>query len=248
MNTSVQNIKRYHIAKVYRRDQPAMTKGRMREFYQCDFDIAGQYDPMLPDAEILRITCEIFDELGWNGKFTIKLNHRKILDGIFQVCGVPKEKLRTISSAVDKLDKSPWDEVRREMIEDKGLEGEIADKIGTYVVRKGSKDLLEQLMSDEALMANESAKQGLEDIKLLFDYLSTFGVLQRISFDMSLARGLDYYTGVIYEVVTEGSAPSTSEGQKLQSKAKKESKAKNDDDDRSNDPSVGVGSLSLIHI
>jgi len=82
-----------------------MTKGRMREFYQCDFDIAGVYDPMLPDAEILRITCEIFEGLGWKGNYTIKINHRKILDGIFAVCGVPADKVRTISSAVDKLDK-----------------------------------------------------------------------------------------------------------------------------------------------
>jgi histidyl-tRNA synthetase len=107
MNSSIQSIKRYHIAKVYRRDQPAMTKGRMREFYQCDFDIAGTYDPMLPDAEIIRITCEIFEGLGdvFKNNFTIKMNHRKILDGIFAVCGVPTDKIRTISSAVDKLDK-----------------------------------------------------------------------------------------------------------------------------------------------
>jgi histidyl-tRNA synthetase len=78
----------------------------MREFYQCDFDIAGAYDPMLPDAEILRVIKEVFEGLpGWKGKFTIKINHRKILDGIFQICGVPKDKIRTISSAVDKLDK-----------------------------------------------------------------------------------------------------------------------------------------------
>lgn len=105
MNPTVSQIKRYHIAKVYRRDAPAMTKGRMREFYQCDFDIAGQWDPMLPDAEILRIVTEVFEELGWKGRYTIKLNHRKILDGIFEVCGVPQDKIRTISSAVDKLDK-----------------------------------------------------------------------------------------------------------------------------------------------
>ena len=231
-----------------------MTKGRMREFYQCDFDIAGQYDPMLPDAEILRIACEIFDELGWRGKYTIKLNHRKILDGIFQVCGVPTDKLRTISSAVDKLDKSPWEEVRREMTEEKGLDGAIADKIGKYVVLKGGRDLLETLQKDETLTANESAKQGVADIELLFAYLSSFDVLDRISFDMSLARGLDYYTGVIYEIITEGSAPNTSEGQKLQSRAKKESSSTNStsrskhgadaDEDRSNDPSVGVGSIA----
>jgi histidyl-tRNA synthetase len=236
MNTSVQSIKRYHIAKVYRRDQPAMTKGRMREFYQCDFDIAGLYDPMIPDAEILRIACEIFDELGWKGKYTIKLNHRKILDGIFSVCGVPTEKLRTISSAVDKLDKSPWEEVKREMTEEKGLDPEIADKIGKYVVRKGGRDLLKDLQADATLGANESAKAGFDNIEILFNYLDIFGVLDRISFDMSLARGLDYYTGLIYEIVTEGSAPKTS-----QSKSKK---PKNEDEDRSNDPSVGVGSVA----
>lgn len=250
MNSSVQSIKRYHIAKVYRRDQPAMTKGRMREFYQCDFDIAGSYDSMLPDAEILRIACEIFDDLGWKGQYTIKLNHRKILDGIFSVCGVPKDKLRTISSAVDKLDKSPWEEVYREMTEDKGLDPAVAEKIGKYVVNKGGKDspksakeVLEELQADATLAADESAKLGLADIELLFNYLETFGVLNQISFDMSLARGLDYYTGLIYEIITEGSRPKTTEGQKLQTKAKKESK-KNDDDDRSNDPSVGVGSIA----
>ena len=250
MNSSIQNIKRYHIAKVYRRDQPAMTKGRMREFYQCDFDIAGTYDPMLPDAEIIRITCEIFESLGWKGRYTIKINHRKILDGIFQVCGVPTDKLRTISSAVDKLDKSPWEEVRREMTEEKGLEGEVADRIGEYVVLKGSRELLEKLQADAKLTANESAKAGLTDMDLLFTYLKSFGVLERVSFDMSLARGLDYYTGVIYEVITEGSAPSTSEGQKVQSAAKKESKPRkgpsnvDGEEDRSNDPSVGVGSVA----
>ncbi len=117
MNTNIQNIKRYHIAKVYRRDQPAVAKGRMREFYQCDFDIAGAYDPMIPDAEILKITCEIFKALGWQGNFTIKINHRKILDGIFEVCGVPTDKLRMISSAVDKLDKvSPMQQSKSGMI------------------------------------------------------------------------------------------------------------------------------------
>lgn len=105
MNPSIQNIKRYHLAKVYRRDQPAIAKGRMREFYQCDFDIAGAYDLMLPDAEVIKVICDVFEALGWKGIFTIKVNHRKILDGIFEVCGVPKDKIRSISSSVDKLDK-----------------------------------------------------------------------------------------------------------------------------------------------
>lgn len=77
----------------------------MREFYQCDFDVAGIYDPMIPDAEILRIIVEVFEALNFE-KFTIKINHRKVLDGLFEVSGVPSDKIRSISSAVDKLDKA----------------------------------------------------------------------------------------------------------------------------------------------
>jgi histidyl-tRNA synthetase len=250
MNRDVQNIKRYHIAKVYRRDQPAMTKGRMREFYQCDFDIAGVYDPMLPDAEIVRITTEVFEGLGWNGRYTIKLNHRKILDGIFEVCGVPTEKIRTISSAVDKLDKVPWEEVRKEMTEEKGLDGNVADKIGGYVVQKGQRDLLSKLQADPQLSANASMKVGMADMELLFEYLEAFNCLDNVSFDLSLARGLDYYTGLIYEVVTEGSAPlaTTSTATAAPPKPSKKpsgGKAGADfDEDRSSDPSVGVGSVA----
>lgn len=245
----IQNIKRYHIAKVYRRDQPAMTKGRMREFYQCDFDIAGQYDSMLPDAEILRVIKEVFEDLpGWKGKYTIKINHRKILDGIFQICGVPADKIRTISSAVDKLDKSPWEEVRREMVEDKGLDPEIADKIWTYAQLKGGREIVTQLQEKPEVQANESATQGLNDMALLCDYLEIFDVLPALSIDMSLARGLDYYTGVIYEVVTEGSAPSASAKDMVAKKAKKPKKSPDaaaaNDDDRSNDPTIGVGSVA----
>ena len=243
MNPTIQTIKRYHIAKVYRRDQPAMTKGRMREFYQCDFDIAGTYDPMLPDAEILRIVCEVFKGLGWEGRYIIKLNHRKILDGIFEVCGVPKEKIRTISSAVDKLDKLPWEDVRKEMTEEKGLDGGIADKIWSYVQKKGGRDVLAFLQSEASMCSNASMQKGMEDMDLLLTYLEAFGILDKVEFNLSLARGLDYYTGVIYEVVTEGSAPPTKEGQKIQHAAKKE-KVKNADDDRSDDPSVGVGSVA----
>ena len=249
MNRDVQSIKRYHIAKVYRRDQPAMTKGRMREFYQCDFDIAGTYDSMLPDAEIVRISTEVFEGLGWKGQYTIKLNHRKILDGIFQVCGVPEDKIRTISSAVDKLDKLPWAEVRKEMTEEKGLSEEVADKIGQYVVRKGQKDLLSELQADEALVANASMKAGLADMDLLFTYLEAFDIMENVSFDLSLARGLDYYTGVIYEIVTEGSAPvaTTSVATATLPNPSKKASAKpgaDFDEDRSSDPSVGVGSVA----
>lgn len=247
MNRDIQNIKRYHIAKVYRRDQPAMTKGRMREFYQCDFDIAGTYDPMLPDAEIVRIVTEVFDALGWQNTYTIKLNHRKILDGIFEVCGVPEDKIRTISSAVDKLDKLPWAEVRKEMTEEKGLDGAVADKIGEWVVLKGKRELLQKLQADPALSANPSMQQGMKDLDLMFDYLEAFNAFAPVSFDLSLARGLDYYTGVIYEIVTEGSAPSTTPAvaEVVPAPAKKNKKSSTDpDEDRSSDPSIGVGSVA----
>lgn len=247
MNPQIQNIKRYHIAKVYRRDQPAMSKGRMREFYQCDFDIAGAYDRMVPDAEIIRIVCEIFGEkgLGWTsangGGFIVKLNHRGVLDGVFQVCGVPQDKIRSISSAVDKLDKSPWEEVKKEMVEEKGLTEEVANQIWEFVQRKGGKEVLDELRKDERVMANESLAKGLEDIELLLSYLEAFEVLDRVEFNLSLARGLDYYTGVIFEVVTEGSAPPSATSQKA---AKSTKKTKDFDEDRSDDPSVGVGSVA----
>ncbi|XP_010006591.1 PREDICTED: histidine--tRNA ligase, cytoplasmic [Chaetura pelagica] len=196
----ITNIKRYHIAKVYRRDNPAMTRGRYREFYQCDFDIAGQFDPMIPDAECLKIVHEILSDLQL-GDFLIKVNDRRILDGMFAVCGVPDSKFRTICSSVDKLDKMPWEEVRSEMVGEKGLSPEAADRIGEYVQLQGGLELVERLLQDPRLSQNKLAKEGLGDMKLLFEYLALFGITGKISFDLSLARGLDYYTGVIFEAV-----------------------------------------------
>ncbi|CDS10433.1 hypothetical protein LRAMOSA03109 [Lichtheimia ramosa] len=232
-----QNFKRYHIGKVYRRDQPAMTKGRMREFYQCDFDMAGAYDPMIADAEILKILCEALTALDI-GEYTVKLNHRKILDGIFEVCGVPEEKIRPISSAVDKLDKLPWEDVKKEMTEEKGLPEDVADKIGGYVKLKGGRDLLETLSKDENLTKNASASAGIADMALLFDYMDVFNITGKMSFDMSLARGLDYYTGIIYEAVTEKSAPPAMTDDKKQ---KPKTKPGSDELDES---TVGVGSIA----
>ena len=107
----IKQIKRYQIAKVYRRDNPSIQKGRYREFYQCDFDISGLYDPMLPDAECVRIMVEILRELNL-ADFLIKVNHRQVLDAIFSVCGVSEDKFRTVCSSVDKLDKMTWEEVK----------------------------------------------------------------------------------------------------------------------------------------
>ncbi|XP_074958444.1 histidine--tRNA ligase, cytoplasmic isoform X2 [Phalacrocorax aristotelis] len=176
----ITNIKRYHIAKVYRRDNPAMTRGRYREFYQCDFDIAGQFDPMIPDAECLKIVHEILSDLQL-GDFLIKVNDRRILDGMFAVCGVPDSKFRTICSSVDKLDKVPWEEVKSEMVGEKGLSPEAADYIGEYVQLHGGLDLVERLLQDPKLSQNKLAKEGLGDMKLLFEYLTLFGITGQAS-------------------------------------------------------------------
>lgn len=198
---SVGNIKRFHIGKVYRRDQPALKRGRYREFYQCDFDIAGNYGRMVPDAECLCVACDILDALPI-GDFGIKLNHRRLLDAIFDICGVPMEKFRPICSSVDKLDKEPWEEVRREMVEDKGLDEAAADKIGTFVLFKGKPfELHKELIDNKQFGDHEAAGEAMEDLRILFEYLEAFDKLKFISFDLSLARGLDYYTGVIYEAV-----------------------------------------------
>uniref|UniRef100_A0A8D2GCE5 histidine--tRNA ligase n=1 Tax=Theropithecus gelada TaxID=9565 RepID=A0A8D2GCE5_THEGE len=132
-----------------------------------DFDIAGQFDPMIPDAECLKIICEILSGLQL-GDFFIKM---------------------------------AWKDVRHEMVAKKGLAPEVADRIGDYVQCHGGVSLVEQMFQDPRLSQNKQALEGLEDLKLLFEYLTLFGIAEKISFDLSLARGLDYYTGVIYEAV-----------------------------------------------
>lgn len=220
-HSNIRSIKRYQIAKVYRRDRPAMDRGRFREFYQCDFDIAGDYPRMVADAEVLKVMTELFDALCDLSKYhahylqsyVIKLSNRKILDAILSVCGVPSESLRAICSAIDKLDKEPWDAVRKEMVEEKNLDPSAADKIGEYVDpssrgkgwRGDPYAVLQTLREDEKVA--ECCADALDDMEVLFDYLSAMGGLDRISFDLSLARGLDYYTGVIFEVVLADPPP-----------------------------------------
>jgi len=199
----IQNIKRYHISKVYRRDNPAMTRGRYREFYQCDIDIAGVYDAMLPDIECVKIVAEILQGLNL-GDFVIKVNHRKVLDGMFACCGVPEDKFRTICSAVDKLDKTPWEDVRKEMVEEKQLSMESANLIGEYVQLNGGPELVEKLCEDFKLSKNPVAMEGLEDMRLMLRYAELYNIGHCVRFDLSLARGLDYYTGPIFEAVLKG--------------------------------------------
>ncbi|PPQ93420.1 hypothetical protein CVT25_004492 [Psilocybe cyanescens] len=256
----------WQVGKVYRRDNPVMSKGRMREFMQADFDITGQWDPMIPDGEILSMLCTVLSKLDV-GEFTIKINHRKILDGIFEVCGVPSDKIRSISSAVDKLDKLPWSEVKKEMTEEKGLDPAVADKIGEYVKHKGGPELLALLEANEALSSNKSAKQGLSEMSILFGLLKAYKILDKISFDMSLARGLDYYTGIIYEAIVEASAPpgfkeanalaappsdptpapptpAPAPPQKKKSKPSAPAAAAEDDEKEIDESQVGVGSIA----
>lgn len=121
------------------------------------------------------------------------------------MCGVPKKLFKSICSSIDKLDKTPWDEVRREMVEEKKLNEEIADKIGELVKLNGSSELIDKLMTDSELSKNTLSKRGLEQLKTLFEYCEVLGIKDILRFDLSLARGLDYYTGVIYEaVLTDG--------------------------------------------
>ncbi|KAG7154442.1 Histidine--tRNA ligase, cytoplasmic-like [Homarus americanus] len=195
----ITNIKRYHVARRY------------REFYQCDFDIAGQYDAMIPDAECIQLVHQVLSRLNL-GDFTVKVNHRKILNGVFGACGVPSEKFRPICSAVDKLDKTPWEDVRKEMVDEKGLDSDVADLIGEYVKLSGREDLLEKLKQDERLKNSTDAQAGLADITLLYQYCKSLGCDVHLVFDMGLARGLDYYTGVIYEAVLMAGQTSKGEG------------------------------------
>eukprot|EP00301_Raphidiophrys_heterophryoidea_P027526 c9697_g1_i2.p1 GENE.c9697_g1_i2~~c9697_g1_i2.p1 ORF type:complete len:550 (+),score=144.43 c9697_g1_i2:33-1652(+) len=200
----LEKMKRYHIAKVYRRDNPAMTKGRFREFYQCDCDIAGVYDSMIPDAECCKMMVEILDALEV-GSYCIKVNHRKLLDAIFEICEVPSHMFRPICSAVDKLDKEPWESVRKEMVEIKGLPGASADRIWEFVRIKGDPwTVIKQLSASKAITENATAQIAVSEMTTLFEFLDIYQVTKQISFDLSLARGLDYYTGLIYEAVLTG--------------------------------------------
>lgn len=202
---NVKKIKRFHIGKVYRRDQPDMNRGRFREFYQCDLDIAGSYESMIPDAEILTIIHEIMSAVDV-GKFQIKLCHRMLLEGIVVLSGASLDKFKTICSSIDKLDKEPWEAVASELINEKGINPEAVEKIKTFVQYRGKIDDLLAIFEETKLFANhEGSQKALEELKLVSKYLKILKSYDSITLDMSLARGLDYYTGLIYEVVVEGS-------------------------------------------
>ncbi|KAF8054669.1 hypothetical protein N665_1321s0015 [Sinapis alba] len=199
----ITSFKKYQIAKVYRRDNPS--HGRYREFYQCDFDIAGLSEPMGPDFEVVKILTELLDKLEI-GDYVVKLNYRKLLDGMLEICGVPAEKFRTICSSIDKLDKQSFEQVKKEMVEEKGLSAEIADRIGSFVKEQGAPmELLTKLREEGSeFLGNKSAKEALDELSIMFEALERSKCSHRVVFDLSLARGLDYYTGVIFEAVCIG--------------------------------------------
>lgn len=198
-------IKRFHIGKVYRRDQPDMNRGRFREFYQCDLDIAGQYDGMIVDSEILTIIHQIMTKLDV-GKFETKLCHRVLLEGIVLLSGAPLAKFKGICSAIDKLDKEPWEDVAQELINEKGIDPAAVEKIKGFVLHRGKIDEMVAKFEQSGLFANHPGSvKAIEELKLVSKYLKLLKSYDSVTLDLSLARGLDYYTGLIYEVVIEGS-------------------------------------------
>lgn len=203
-NKKINKIKRYSISKVYRRDQPMMTKGRFREFYQCDIDIAGDYPGMVPDAEIVKIVCEILDGIDVS-KYVVKVNHRKLLEAMIELSGAPLTKFRSICSSIDKLDKEPWEKVREELINEKGVSAEEADKMSAFVFNNGDVcGLIEKCRETNMFKGNKKAEAAMDDLYKLGTFLKDFGCYENVQLDFCLARGLDYYTGVIYEAVFVG--------------------------------------------
>jgi len=113
-NKNLRKMKRCHIGKVYRRDEPNVNKGRFREFYQCDFDISGRSDNMLADAEVVGLMVEVLESFGL--EFEIKVSHRKLLEAMVSMAGCEMEKFKAVCSSIDKLDKEPWETVAKELI------------------------------------------------------------------------------------------------------------------------------------
>ncbi|KAL6530312.1 hypothetical protein OROHE_014665 [Orobanche hederae] len=138
--------------------------------------------------------------------YEVKLNHRKLLDGMLAICGVPQDKFRSICSSIDKLDKQSFELVKREMVAKKGLTEGMADKIGSFVKRRGSPmELLSQLKEESSeLLSNSESVVALNELEMLFKAVANTKLINKLVFDLSLARGLDYYTGVIFEAVYKG--------------------------------------------
>lgn len=194
-------FKRYQIQPVWRADRPQ--KGRYREFYQCDVDIVGS-DSLLNEAELVQIVDAVFSRLKINT--VVKINNRKILAGIAEVIG-EKDRIVDITVAIDKLDKIGLDKVNEELTE-KGIPQTAVEKLQPILHLSGSvNEKLAQL--EAAIGHSETGAKGIAEMRTLFAYLSAFNLSTEIELDLTLARGLNYYTGAIFEVkakdVTMGS-------------------------------------------
>lgn len=187
-------FRRYHIGKVYRGEKAQ--RGRFREFYQCDIDIIGNGSlDIKNDAEIPGVIYSTFKDLDF-GEFTIKINNRKVLNGFFQSLGIenPVDVLRSI----DKLEKIGKMAVMEEL-ESIGLDSTVIDKIFHFINIKGSnKEIIANLKKLD--IENELFKKGLEELEAVNHYVGIFGVPEsNFAIDLTISRGLDYYTGTVYE-------------------------------------------------
>ncbi len=185
-------FKRYQIQPVWRADRPQ--KGRYREFYQCDADIVGS-DSLINEVELLAMIDEVFKRFGVN--ITIKVNNRKVLSGIAEVIGAP-DKIVDITVAIDKIDKIGINNVNAELRE-KGLDDTAIETLQPLLTLSGTND--EKLATLEQLLnASEVGKKGIEEIKYVLSHVAKLELKSTVELDVSLARGLNYYTGTILEV------------------------------------------------
>ena len=185
-------FKRYQIQPVWRADRPQ--KGRYREFYQCDADVVGS-DSLLNEVELMQIVDTVFTKFGV--RVCIKINNRKILTGIAEVIG-EAEKIVDITVAIDKLDKIGLDKVNEELRND-GISEEAIEKLQPIISLSGSNEEKLEVIS-QVLAGSETGLKGVEETRFILDTLKTVGLRNEIELDLTLARGLNYYTGAIFEV------------------------------------------------
>lgn len=191
-NEIVFPFKRYQIQPVWRADRPQ--KGRYREFYQCDVDVVGS-NSLIYEAEMARIAEDIFQRLGIS--VIIKLNNRKILAGIAEIIGEAR-KITDITVAIDKLEKIGISAVNEEL-KQKGLSDEAISKLRPILQLEGSNQQKLDKLS-EILVTSETGLKGIEEIKTVFEYLNALKLTAGVQLDLTLARGLNYYTGAIIEI------------------------------------------------
>ena len=185
-------FKRYQMQPVWRADRPQ--KGRYREFWQFDGDIVGS-DSLLNEVELMQIVDTVFSRFGV--RVQIKINNRKILTGIAEVIGAA-EKIVDITVAIDKLDKIGLENVNQELRED-GLSEKQIEKLQPIISLEGSNDEKLNTIAD-VLAASETGLKGVEETRTILDTLKKLGLKNEIQLDLTLARGLNYYTGAIFEV------------------------------------------------